>query len=655
MTKNILYTLIALLLVSNISSAQDAKVLVTSNQQSDIIIKWYAETIYTDSPVNIYRQEKGQSSWIKINQQPVEREKEIPQQLKNKEALFNILENKILQSSPADLDGITKFVIMLKSVEFPEFADFLGMRFVDDAVSTGKEYRYKITFTKNGNEADAGISPWIVAGKYVPAGAPDNFTVVQDLYSAAFRWEPGQDEFMGVYLYRLDENGNKQKLSSVPIIVSTNETGDYPEHFYTDKGLIVGNTYTYQITGIDYFGRESKLSPAVKITIRDITPPPAPDKVITQVTGRNIRLYWENENVSDLAGYNVYRSENTDTTFRQLNKQIINSGFQTFTDSIIYTGIYNYKVSAVDKSGNESYSQVYSAEVNDIFPPATPIMLTAVPDSGKVKLNWHPNTEPDLKGYLIYRTIDSDKKSYILLNAEPISINHFTDHLPEVAKNKFLYRVVAIDSAYNRSGYSDFAITRMPDIVPPQKPVIQSVVRDDNNLVVSWIPVTDPDIAGYNVYRMEDDKNQLKLNINLISGINLFTDRSAASGVPYEYYIVAVDSAGNESIRSDKYSAVLTEHLVLQLEFKNISLRYRKRGNQVQLKWEIRSNKSVKGFIVYRKSSEAENFKPLSGLIPDNEFSDKAIESGGNYYYQIRAFDDNNTIVKSAIQKITIP
>jgi len=655
MTLKKLYIAVGLILLTNISFAQKVKVLVTNDQHSDILIKWYTETIYTGHPANIYRQEKGQATWTMLNQQPVKRGKEIPDQLKNKEALFNILENKILESSPADLDGITRFVVMLKSVEYPEFSDFLGIRIVDREAVTGKEYRYKITFIKNGDETEAGISPWIVAGKYVPVSPPANFTAVQDHNAAAFRWQPVEDQFMGVYLYRLDENGKREKLSSVPVIVSVKENGDYPEHFYTDKGLIIGNTYTYQIAGIDYFGRVSAFSPAVKITIRDVTPPPPPDKVITQVTGRKIRLYWENENVADLAGYNVYRSENNDTVFRRLTRQIIGNGYQTFTDSVSHTGIFNYKVSTVDQSGNESISPVYSIEVNDIFPPATPQMLTAVPDSGKIRLNWQQNSEPDLIGYLVYRTIDSDKKSYILLNAEPVPYNHFTDHLPEVAKNKFLYRVVAIDSAYNRSGYSAFAVTRMPDIVPPQKPVIQSVTQEDKTLVVRWIPVTDQDLAGYNVYRAAEGSNPLKLNISLISGISLFTDRAAVSGIPYSYYIVAVDSAGNESSRSDAYAAKRVDNLILQMEFKNISLHYRKKRKLLQLKWEILTNKPVKGFIVYGKSSEAENFKPLSGLINENEFSDKAVESGGEYFYQIRAFDESNTIIKSAIQKITIP
>ncbi|HYX05167.1 MAG TPA: hypothetical protein VE912_00400, partial [Bacteroidales bacterium] len=98
MTLKKLYIAVGLILLTNISFAQKVKVLVTNDQHSDILIKWYTETIYTGHPANIYRQEKGQATWTMLNQQPVKRGKEIPDQLKNKEALFNILENKILES-----------------------------------------------------------------------------------------------------------------------------------------------------------------------------------------------------------------------------------------------------------------------------------------------------------------------------------------------------------------------------------------------------------------------------------------------------------------------------------------------------------------------------------------------------------------------------
>ncbi|OFX82837.1 MAG: hypothetical protein A2W99_14340 [Bacteroidetes bacterium GWF2_33_16] len=651
-----LYTFISLLLIISTSLAQEkAKVLVSSDQNNQIIIKWYTETIYTENPVNIYRQEKNDLNWIKINTIPIVRKNQLSEKLKEQDPLFNIIENKILGSRAKDLDGITKFVIMIRSVEYPEFSEFLGIQFFDKDITLGKEYRYKINEIENTKESELGLSEWIVADKYIPKSAPDSLKVVQNDYSANFSWIPNEDLFMGVYLYRAINNAEKEKLTSVPIIASADEQGNYPEIFFTDDSLKIEESYSYEISGIDYFGRESKLSPKITFTIKDISPPPPPDKLITEVVGKNVRLYWENKNVPDLAGYYIYKTSMNDTAFKRINNTPIGKEYHTYTDSVKDIGVHNYKVSTIDESGNESFSEIYPAVINDIFPPAKPKLLIASADTGVIILSWQENTEPDLLGYYVYRTIDSDSKNYSLLNADPIKENRFINYLPREVKNNFLYRVIAIDSAYNKSDYSDFAITRIPDAIPPQKPVIKSISQEKKGLIVEWLPVFDLDLAGYQVYRAEKDKTPIQLNVNLIKGIELFTDRLALPNVDYNYFIIAVDSSGNLSEKSELYAAKLCIETEVNIDFRKITVEYKKKKQHVQISWEVKSDNEIKGYIVYRKTNEQENFKPISGLLPKPEFTDKNISAGKEYLYEIKAFTTDNKQVKSKTKKISIP
>jgi len=64
-----------------------------------------------------------------------------------------------------------------------------------------------------------------------------------------------------------------------------------------------------------------------------------------------------------------------------------------------------------------------------------------------------------------------------------------------------------------------------------------------------WPPNTEKDLAGYNVYRREDDSPFVRLNAAPITMIS-FHDMDITPGHKYFYAITAVDRNGNESARS---------------------------------------------------------------------------------------------------------
>lgn len=78
---------------------------------------------------------------------------------------------------------------------------------------------------------------------------------------------------------------------------------------------------------------------------------------------------------------------------------------------------------------------------------------------------------------------------------------------------------------------------------PGQKPFIDLV----------WNPNSEPDFAGYNVYRHEADSEPVKINSELIKS-PAFRDANVLAGHTYFYSVAAVDVRGNESPRSDEAS-----------------------------------------------------------------------------------------------------
>lgn len=92
------------------------------------------------------------------------------------------------------------------------------------------------------------------------------------------------------------------------------------------------------------------------------------------------------------------------------------------------------------------------------------------------------------------------------------------------------------------------------DVFPPAVPASLAVVADEQShaLDLSWAPDTDPDLAGYVVYRRDVTAGA---GAERISGKGLvvppsFEDKSVVPGHRYAYAVSAVDQDGNESERA---------------------------------------------------------------------------------------------------------
>jgi fibronectin type 3 domain-containing protein len=99
------------------------------------------------------------------------------------------------------------------------------------------------------------------------------------------------------------------------------------------------------------------------VTPRDTFPPAAPQGLVvilvpaTPGTAAHLELSWGISPETDLAGYHVYRSEQEITGAsgrgERLNRELLLS--PTFRDMSVLPGRhYTYRVTAVDRAGNES-------------------------------------------------------------------------------------------------------------------------------------------------------------------------------------------------------------------------------------------------------------------------------------------------------------
>ena len=96
-----------------------------------------------------------------------------------------------------------------------------------------------------------------------------------------------------------------------------------------------------------------------------------------------------------------------------------------------------------------------------------------------------------------------------------------------------------------------FAHDVFPPAVPAELQAVFSGPGQSPAIDLVWAPVTDMDLAGYNVYRHEAGGAAVKLNAELLK-TPAYRDARVVAGKSYLYAVSAVDVRGNESARSEE-------------------------------------------------------------------------------------------------------
>ena len=159
----------------------------------------------------------------------------------------------------------------------------------------------------------------------------------------------------------------------------------------------------------------------------------------------------------NLLGYNVYRlnTGKPEAEPKPLNKEPITATH--FEDKTFKFGDkYRYVVRSVSLGTEarpvESFdSDALSVEPLDKYPPAAPDLAQPNALPGRIALFWGANSEPDIAGYLLYRTTDPNApKPWTLLTPEVYAKTTFQDTNVETGKTYYYY-VQAVDTAGNKS------------------------------------------------------------------------------------------------------------------------------------------------------------------------------------------------------------
>jgi fibronectin type 3 domain-containing protein len=245
---------------------------------------------------------------------------------------------------------------------------------------------------------------------------------------------------------------------------------------YTDKLELAGepSRLRYGVRYVNASGQRAAFSnflliePAAKIA-----EPPGDVRKEEGETAITIRWEAPKKNIDgstpvNLLGYNVYRVIASQT---EIGQTPINSGLVTATEyqdrNFKFGERYTYVVRSV--SLGTLARQVESLNSNsvevapvDIYPPAAPSGVSIAPAPGRLSLFFAANSEPDIAGYLIYRSTDSNQaKPWTSLTQTLLTRTTFTDENVDSGK-AYYYYVIAVDTAGNKSQPSEVVSETAP-------------------------------------------------------------------------------------------------------------------------------------------------------------------------------------------------
>jgi fibronectin type 3 domain-containing protein len=168
---------------------------------------------------------------------------------------------------------------------------------------------------------------------------------------------------LGYNLYRnvgKDEGENQVPLNTALIAGSS----------YADKAFKFGEKYNYFVRAVSLGSNghqvESLDSNAIEASPVDKYPPAQPSKPTIAASNGRLALFFAPNVESDLAGYNLYRSEDPNLPFpdkwTKLNTDLLTK--TTYQDERVESGHrYYYRITAVDTSGNVSEPSEMDSEL----------------------------------------------------------------------------------------------------------------------------------------------------------------------------------------------------------------------------------------------------------------------------------------------------
>ncbi|MDH3976294.1 MAG: Ig-like domain-containing protein [Deltaproteobacteria bacterium] len=458
-------------------------------------------------------------------------------------------------------------------------------------------------------------------------------------------------------------------------VLTSNIFANITGSFVADLSLLPGEN-AVTVVATDNSGNKSRVSKPVTIIFDD--PPAVPTGLAATVLDYDVSLSWNANVEPDIAKYYVYRNE----------KLIGSSGSTGNYDPLEITSVSASSTSSGGWWSSFIYKPEYAVDTNpdtywspdlgfwgfdishwfQINLGSTDLVSRMEVDWGnsygivKIEIQVLKNGEwltvSTLTGDQAIKSTYDFEQPYLTGNIrinilgqlfQPLNVNvHEITAYKESASGEvptyyedialidgvYNYSIVAFDNYGLTSPHSETLSVTVGDIVAPLPPTGLSVIASGSSAVLSWFANSEPDIAGYRVYR-NSEAGWLALVEGLVTD-TAYTDNALSNG-NYSYRIIAVDHAGNESDFSNEASVEINSPPPAPPVI--ISVSAVEEGSALIISWEP-VDLIDGGYNVYRRLESGVQYVKLnSTLLAELSYLDSGLVNGTGYYYVVSAED----------------
>ncbi len=268
-----------------------------------------------------------------------------------------------------------------------------GTGWVDTDVLEGQQYHY---FIRSANQRGIAGTPSDTVSfffpRITPPQPPKNLVAEATEGQILLQWDPPlQESVLGYEIERSSDDGFKRwfMLNAAP----------HPDTFFIDPlPETAQTTFGYRVFVIDKSHNRSEPSAIVKARLPDKVPPQPPHITAIRREENVVFITWTQNPEPDFEKYILYRA--SDAEFEAIAK----TDQVTLNDTLVTGGKYQYAVSAVDSSGNESEHSASVAIGFDPYEIVTPPASAVIEHEGaRLRIQWEHSTHPRLAGYVITR------------------------------------------------------------------------------------------------------------------------------------------------------------------------------------------------------------------------------------------------------------
>ncbi len=506
----------------------------------------------------------------------------------------------------------------------PIVAPMLGTYFEDTTTTPLTEYDYQIWadaifVTERQN---------VISHQRMPPPPPEGIAARQRAQCIELWWNLDSTLAWGITayaVYRSDSGKSPLRITPEPLAAFSLQQDTTTAAFLRDCSATTPAHYTYSVAAIDIFSNESlpthiSVSPATTFQQQpSLSDPVSTDGwvYITTSTGRD----------SSIRFLPAVRLSTTSGIYPRPSLQLSNSIRVSIPES-------NADAAAVAITAFDSITASWVSipvvlPVIDTIAPMRPEFSELHRQGEHLVFRWITPTEADVAGYLVERNSGTDTARFFL----PASVHSFADRVLTPAR----YRLRSIDAHGNSSPptlwvTSSFAQQRCP--------ALRALTTTAHGTLLAWEPI--PWAATVLINRYDDDSGSTPLTIAQLSGrATSFVDKNKSLAW---YQIVAIDSAGNYSMPSERRPNRIPQSCVAP-QFDSIVVE----AGAVVLFWSEASG----DLLLERSTSTSDDVVVLAYISRDTRsYTDISITRGTQYTYRLRCIGSSQ---RSSSVTISIP